>query len=168
MKNLIPSKDNSIEPRGAIGRQKCGMIFWQKTGFLRRCNALGFQTVITLIGKKFAPSYVDDRGESCFIQFDNDDEKIIYLSLKKERNSKHRFIYGECSTAYTDPDFHIFALNVVSYIGKELGCRFFVDDATDYLTHRSTEKLLEYIVNYQRSFEELSEHIANLRRSNHE
>ena len=154
MKRLVPSKDNSIEPRGAIGRQKCGIIFWQKTGFLRHCNKLGFQAIITLIGKNFAPSRVELRGESCFIQFDNDDEKIIYLSLKKECNSRHRFLYGECHTAYISPDFHLFALRVINYIGQELGCRFFVDDATDYLTHRSTEKLSEYI--------------ANLRRSNHE
>ena len=32
MKNLIFSQDNSIEPNGAIGLQKCGIIFWQKTG----------------------------------------------------------------------------------------------------------------------------------------
>jgi hypothetical protein len=150
MKNLIPSKDNSIEPRGAIGKQKCGMIFWQKTGLLRHCNYPGFQAVIALIDKKFAPSHIDNRGERCFIQFDNDDEKIIYLSLKKEANSKHSFVYGECHTAYTDSDFHVFALNVVSCIGKELGCKFFVDDASDFLVHRSIEKLREYIFNFNK------------------
>lgn len=35
MKNLIFSQDNSIESEGAIGIQTCGIIFWQKTGFLR-------------------------------------------------------------------------------------------------------------------------------------
>ena len=53
MKNLIFSQDNSIEPNGSIGLQKCGIIFWQKTGFLRHCNELGFQSIVTLINKKF-------------------------------------------------------------------------------------------------------------------
>ena len=35
MKNLIFSQDNSIESEGAIGIQTCGIILWQKTGFLR-------------------------------------------------------------------------------------------------------------------------------------
>ena len=147
MKNLIPSKDNSIQPNGAIGKQKCGIIFWQKTGFLRHCNYIGFQSMIALINKKFSPSNIQNNGEYCFIQFDNNDEKIIYLSLKQEPNSKHCFIYGESHTVYADSRFHIFALNVVSYIGKQIGCKFFVDDATDFLEHRSTEKLDEYIEN---------------------
>ena len=79
MKNLIPSKDNSIEPRGAIGKQKCGIIFWQKTGFLRHCNDLGFQSMITLINKKFSPTNIQNHGEFCFIQFDNDEEKTFYV-----------------------------------------------------------------------------------------
>ncbi len=149
MKNLIPSKDNSIQPNGAIGKQKCGIIFWQKTGFLRHCNYLGFQSMITLINKKFSPSDIQNNGECCFLQFDNDDEKIVYLSLKKERDSNHCFIYGESHTVYVDADFHIFALKIVSYIGKQIGCKFFVDDATGYLEHRSAEKLDEYIINFE-------------------
>ena len=149
MKNLIASKDNSMEPNGAIGKQKCGIIFWQKTGFLRHCNDLGFQAVITLLNKHFSPTHIQNHGESCFIQFDNDEKKTIYLSLKKERDSKHCFIYGESHTVYADADFHIFALKIVSYIGKQLGCKFFVDDATDYLRHRSFEQLGEYIMNYE-------------------
>lgn len=75
-----------------------------------------------------------------FLQFDNDNEKIIYLTLKKEKKSKHFFVYGESHTAYTDADFHVFALNVVSYISKQIGCKFYVNDATGYLENRSDEK----------------------------
>ena len=149
MRNLIPSKDNSIQPNGAIGKQKCGIIFWQKTGFLRHCNYLGFQSIITLINKNFSPTNIQNRGESGFIQFDNDDKKTLYLSLKKENDSKHYFIYGESHTVYADASFHIFALKIVSYIGKQIGCKFFVDDATDYLKHRSAEKLNEYIATFE-------------------
>ena len=149
MKNLISSKDNSIQPNGAIGKQKCGIIFWQKTGFLRHCNYIGFQSMITLINKKFSPSNIQNHGESCFIQFDNSDEKIIYLSLKQKPNSKHCFIYGESHTVYADSKFHMLALDVVSYIGIQIGSKFFVDDATDILEHRSTEKLDEYIENFE-------------------
>ena len=149
MKNLISSKDNSIHSNGAIGKQKCGIIFWQKTGFLRHCNYLGFQSMITLISKKFSPSNIQNNGESCFFQFDNDDKKIIYLSLQKETNSKHYFIYGESHTVYADSKFHILALDVASYIGKQIGCKFFVDDATDFLEHQSIDKLDEYIDNFE-------------------
>ena len=149
MKNLIFSQDNSIEPNGAIGVQKCGIIFWQKTGFLRHCNALGFQSIITLVNKKFSLSNIQNLGDTCFIQFDNDDNKIIFLSLKKEKNSNHCFIYGESHTVYTDFKFHLFALEVVSYISKQIGCKFYIDDATKYLKHNSIEKLKEYIDNYE-------------------
>ena len=149
MKNLISSKDNSIQPNGAIGKQKCGIIFWQKTGFLRHCNYIGFQSMIALINKKFSPSNIQNHGEYCFIQFDNNDEKIIYLSLKQEPNSKHSFIYGESLTVYVDSKFHMLSLDIVSYIGKQIGCKFFVDDATGFLEHRSTEKLDEYIENFE-------------------
>jgi hypothetical protein len=148
MKNLICSNDNSIEPNGAIGIQTCGIIFWQKTGFLRRCNELGFQTIIELVKRKFAPTSVQ-KGENCFfLTFDNDDKKIIFVSLKQEKKSKHHFIYGESHTAYTDVDFHIFALNFVSYISRQIGCKFYVNDATGYLENRSDEQLEKYIKKY--------------------
>lgn len=149
MKNLVFSQDNSIEPKGAIGIQSCGIVFWQKTGFLRHCNQLGFQSIIILINKKFSPTNIQNYGDSCFIQFDNDDKKIIYLSLKKERNSNHYYIYGESHTVYINAEFHLFALKVVSYISKQIGCKFFVDDATRFLEHQSLEKLKEYIESYE-------------------
>lgn len=148
MKNLILSQDNSIEPNGAIGIQKCGIIFWQKTGFLRHCNELGFQSMISLIKKKYSPTSVQIDGDVCFIQFDHDEKKVIFLSLKKERNSNHKFIYGESHTAYVNAEFHLFALEIVSYIAKNIGCKFYVDDATGYLEHGLKEKLEQYIRNY--------------------
>lgn len=148
MKNIIFSKDNSIEPNGSIGIQKCGIIFWQKTVFLRHCNELGFQSMITLIKKKYSPTSVQIDGNVCFVQFDNDEKKIIFLSLEKERNGKHCYIYGESHTVYADSEFHLFALEVVNYIAKNIGCKFYVDDATGYLEHRSKEKLEQYIENF--------------------
>ena len=67
MKNLIFSQDNSIDPNGSIGIQKCGIIFWQKTSFLRHCNELGFQSVITLVSKKFLPTNIQNCGDTCFM-----------------------------------------------------------------------------------------------------
>lgn len=152
MNNLIFTKDNSIEPKGAIGRQKCGIIFWQKTGFLRHCNKLGLKSIVTLIDKKFSPSsIVASCDKMYFIYFDNDENKEIYLTLKKERNSKHLFIYGESHTVYADAEFHILALQIASYIAKQIGCKFFVDDATGYLEHRSKDRLEQYIKEYIKS-----------------
>lgn len=153
MKNLIFTKDNSIEPNGAIGIQKCGIIFWQKTGFLRHCNQLGLKSIVALINKKFSPSSIDASCDNIyFIYFDNDEEKTIYLTLKKERNSKHLFIYGESHTVYADAEFHILALEIVSYIAKQIGTKFFVDDATGYLEHRSKDQLEQYIKEYMLNF----------------
>lgn len=149
MKNLIASKDNSIKPNGTIGIQKCGINFWQKTGFLRHCNRLGFRAVITLINKKFSPSHINNYDDSSYIYFGDDDKTALFLKLEKEAGSKHYFIYGECHTVYGDPDFHVFILQVVSYIGKQIGCKFFVDDATGYLEHRSMDLLKEYIENFE-------------------
>lgn len=145
MKNLVFSKDNSIEPNGAIGIQKCGIIFWQKTGFLRHCNELGFQSTITLINRKYSPTSLQTNGNVCFIQFNNDEKKMLFLSLKKERNTNHCFIYGESHTVCADAEFHLFVLEVVNYIAKNIGCKFYVDDATGYLEHHSKEKLERYI-----------------------
>ena len=62
---------------------------------------------------------------------------------------KFKLIYGKSHTVYTDFEFRIFALNVVSYISKQIGCKFFVDDATEYLEHRSIEKLKQYIDDFE-------------------
>ena len=139
MKNLISSKDNSIQPNGAIGKQKCGIKFWQKTGFLRHCNYIGFQSMIALINKKFSPSNIQNHGEYCFIQFDNNDKKIIYLSLKQEPNSKHSFIYGESHTVYADSKFHMLALDIVSSTYTSLDQGFGDTDAGKWLQEHSRE-----------------------------
>ena len=149
MKNLIFTKDNSIEPNGAIGRQTCGIIFWQKTGFGRHCNELGFRSMIRLIEKKYSPTSVSMDRDVCFIEFDNDAMKVIFLRLKKERNSNHKFLYGESHTVYANAEFHLFSLEIVSYIAKNIGSKFYVDDATGYLQHGSKESLEQYIKNYR-------------------
>lgn len=148
MKRLIFSKDNSINPNSAIGIQKCGIIFWQKTSFLCHCNERGFRFIVNLIKKEYSPTFVQIDGNDCFIKFDNDEKKVIFLSLKKERNSNHKFIYGESHTAFVNAEFHLFILEIVSYIAKNIGCKFYVDDATGFLEHGLREKLEQYIKNY--------------------
>ena len=148
---LIPSRDNSVEPRGAIGKQMCGIIFWQKTGFLRHCSEPGLRSVVYLIERKYKPSSIQNNGNDYFIEFDKNEEKVIFLSLKKERNSRHSFIYGESHTVYAGHEFHIFALEIVEYISRQIGCRFYVDDATGYLESRSVEDLKNYIENYTKN-----------------
>lgn len=145
---LIPSKDYSIEPRGAIGKQSCGIIFWQKTGFLRYCNQIGFNSIITLIDKKFKPTMIDRRSDHTYITFDNDDTKVIYIRLKQDSKGK-KFIYGESHTAYTDANFHLKVLDIVGFISKHIGSSFFVDDATNYLEHKDYNRLVTYIEEYQ-------------------
>ncbi len=155
-KRLIASHNNSIEPKGTIGKQKCGIIFWQKTAFLKHCNLLGFNSIIQLINKKYIPTRIDwiDDHTTVLI-FDNDNNKSIYLTLKNENNSKHLYIYGESHTAYVDASFHIFALDIVEYISKQIGTKFYVDDATEYVTSRSREELEKYIFAYQQYYYEL-------------
>lgn len=127
MKNLIFTADTLNHSK------KNGIVFWQKTGFLRHCNELGFHTMITLVERKFSPTDVEKIGNTCFFEFDNEEKKNIYLELKKEPDSKNFFIYGEADTGYTDSEFHKFALDVVSYIAKQIGCKFYVNDTTDFL-----------------------------------
>ncbi len=148
MKNLIFSHDNSIEPKGAIGIQKCGVIFWQKNGFLRHCNKLGFHSIIALIEKRFSPSSINLENETAFIEFDNSDSKTIYLTLKKEKNSNHFYIYGESHTIYADANFHLLVLEIISFIGKQIGTKFYVDDATNFLLHKSKSQLEDYIATH--------------------
>ena len=149
MENLIFSQDNSILPNGCIGIQKCGIIFWQKPYFLKNCNERDFQSIIALIKERYSPSDIQELDDTCFIKFDNDDNKIIYITLKKKPNSNKHFIYGESHTVYADSDFHLIVLDVVSYIAKQIRCKFFVDDATKYLQHHSVEKLKEYIEKFE-------------------
>ena len=86
------------------------------------------------------------------IQLDPDEKKWIFLSLEKERNSNHHFLYGESHTIFAGAEFHLFALEIVGYIAKNLGCKFYVDDATGYLEHGSKEKLEQYIENCDTPF----------------
>ena len=147
MKNLIPSKDNSIEPNGAIGKQKCGIIFWQDSRLFHRFSKRKLKWLINMIGQKYSPTKVEKGIWWYFIKFDHNDEKIIYLTIRK----KHfrTFLYGESHTTYVGADFHIFVLELISYISTELDCKIFVDDATGYLEHRSIDKLKNYIDNLE-------------------
>ena len=146
MKDLISSKDNSIEPRGAIGKQKCGIIFWQKSTF-RYCGKRKLKSIIKLIDQKYSPTKIEKGLRWYFIEFDHNHEKVLYLTIKK--NLFRSLLYGESHTAYVDADFHIFVLELINYISTKLGSKICVDDATGYLDHRSVEKLTEYIDNFE-------------------
>lgn len=155
---LIPSNDNSIEPRGAIGIQKCGIIFWQKTGFLRHCNQIGFNSIVTLLDKKFRPTKIDKHLDCSFLEFDNEELKTLYVSLKRDNKGKN-YIYGESHTAYTDADFHLKALEMISFISKQIGTSFYVNDATNYLEQKDYNDLEEYIKNYKNDYGEFLKNI---------
>lgn len=129
---LIPTRNNSIEPRGAIGMQTCGIIFWQKVGFLRHCNLNGYNAIISLLKNKYKPTRIDRGNDFSFLVFDNDEEKIVYITLKNERNGKHFFLYGEAHIAYTDAEFHIKVLAMIAFIAHHMGTAFYVNDATNY------------------------------------
>ena len=146
MKHLIFSQDNSIEPRGTIGIQKCGINFWQKAQ--ENHEDLRLPAVATWIGEGFSPTNIQQYEDCCYIQFDNETSKTIYLMLKEDPHSKKLLLYGEVHTVYAGADFHLFALEVVEYIATRSNCSFFVDDATEYVTHRSVEKLKKYIEDF--------------------
>ena len=155
MKKLIPSKDNSIEPRGSTGKQKCGLVFWQKAGLFGHCGKYGFRIVMAAIGEKFSPTCIQTGNQgSYFLQFDNDEAKTIFFTLRKEPKSRRGYIYGEAHTAYADFAFHLFALRVIDYVAKRMKCDFYVDDATQYLAHQSVEKLKKYIESYKTDFQD--------------
>ena len=146
MKKLIFSKDNSIEPRGAIGKQKAGIIFWQESAF-SYCSKRKLKSLVKLIDQKYSPTKIEKGLQWYFIEFDRNHEKILYLTIKKKLFRS--LLYGESHTAYVDADFHIFVLELINYLSTELGCKIFVDDATGYLEHRSVENLKEYIDNFE-------------------
>lgn len=147
MKKLISSKDNSIEPRGAIGKQKCGIIFWQESTLFRHCSKQKLKLIIKLIDRKYSPTEIIKGPWWYIIKFDSNEQKVVFLTVKKK---PFRYsLYGESYTAYVDADFHIFVLELINYISTELGCKIFVDDSTGYLEHRSVKKLKEYIDNLE-------------------
>ena len=146
MKDLISSKDNSIERTGAIGKQRFGIIFWQKSTF-RYCGKRKLKSIIKLIDQKYSPAKIEKGLRWYFIEFDHNHEKVLYLTIKK--NLFRSLLYGESHTAYVDADFHIFVLELINYISTKLGSKICVDDATGYLDHRSVEKLTEYIDNFE-------------------
>lgn len=147
MKNLISSKDNSIEPKGAIGKQKFGIIFWQESSHFHNCGKRKLKSLVKLIDQKYSPVKIEKGLRWYFIKFDCNQEKILYLTIKKKLFRS--LLYGESHTAYVDADFHIFVLELINYISEKLGNKICVDDATGYLDHRCVEKLTEYIDNFE-------------------
>lgn len=101
--------------------------------------------MIHFLKDTFLPTSVQESENVCFIQFDNNEEKIIYLTLKKEKKSNQFFLYGEFHTVCADTNFHLFVLHIVDCIAEKLKCKFYVDDATGYLDHHSKEQLEQYI-----------------------
>lgn len=142
---LIPSKDNSIDILSLIGRQKWGIIFWQKTGFMRHCNALGLQSFVTLAIKQFSPINVRLEVNNYVLEFDDTGTKVIRIGLKQEPNSTNCALFGEAHTVGTDKEFHILVLEVIEFISKHMGCKLFVDDATGFLESGSEEQLSKYL-----------------------
>lgn len=146
---LISSENDHFEDEGTYGKQECGMVFWQKTGFLRHCNELGFSSIVKLIEKKYTPTKVEFLPQQCFITFDNDENKMIYLTLKPEKDLKHLYIYGESHTVYAGIDFHIKSLEIVLFIAKQIGSDFFVNDATAYIDSKDKNALENYIAQFK-------------------
>ncbi len=127
-----------------------GIVFWQKTGFLRHCNLRGFYAIVQLVSRKCAPTGVDWLNDRLAVfVFDHDKNKSIYLMLKQDPGSKRQYLYGASPTARTDADFHMFALDVVETIAKHIGTKFYVNDATGYVTSQSKADLERYISAYQ-------------------
>ncbi len=145
-KRLIASHNHAVALKAAAEAVGSGIVFWQKTSFFRHCNLRGFQAVVQLVGRKYLPTsveWLDDR--TVFFVFDHDKNKFIYLMLKQEAGSKHCYLYGASQTARVDADFHIFALDVVAYIAKQIGARFYVNDASGYVTGQSRADRERYI-----------------------
>ena len=146
---MISKRDPLYDPKSSIGVQQCGIIFWQKTGFLRRCNLNGFTALMSLAAKNFAPTDVFmQEPQTCYLTFNGCAKNVIFIQLKSDKNG-HFYIYGEAHTAYANRKFHLFALDVVEFIARNTGCRFYVDDATGYIGQRSVAQLDKYISEYQ-------------------
>lgn len=144
-KRLIPTKDSSLDPFQNIGKITDGIAFRQKTSWLGGCNENGFKTICLLTQKKFSPVEMSLGEYLCAMFFDDECNKIINFHLEKEPNANRCFVFGFSCTVDTDVQFHLLVLDIIEYIGKCLGSKFYVDDATGYLEHRSEELLEKYI-----------------------
>lgn len=161
MNRLISKRDPTVFPKTAIGKQECGIIFWQKTGLFRHCNLNGFKSIVSLVVKKYVPTNVlQQDDQTYYLTFNNNEDETVFLSLKPEENGRHSYILGESHTAYTSSEFHLLALDMVEYIAKTIGSKFYVDDATGYIDHHSPELLNEYISEYQRRIGCVSQNIT--------
>ena len=128
---LIPF-DSSSTVKEVMKEQDRGIIFKQKTGFLRRCNALGFRSIVSLIERNFNPFNIYLSENSATISFDYDEKKMVYLFLKQEEdNKKKRYIYGEAPFNQRNNDFHLTVIEIIKFISKNFGTSFYVDDTAN-------------------------------------
>lgn len=104
------------------------MVFYQKTGILRYCNALGFKSICTMIQKYTAPIkfYYNETIPQCIFTFEND--TVVHLLLQQKSNSNKLYIYG---SAYVDrKDFHEKVILIAKLASKHIGCPFYLEDTT--------------------------------------
>lgn len=157
MNRLISMRNPALFPKTAIGKQECGVIFWQKTGFLTHCSQKRFKAIIDAVTEKFSPTNIARQGDrSYFLTFGGNENEVIYLTLKPKDTGNHSYVYGESGTVYAGKAFHLFALDVAGFIAKHVGCRFYIDDATGYVDHHSEEQLEKYIVEYQKHIDSIT------------
>ncbi|MBE6794258.1 MAG: DUF4375 domain-containing protein [Ruminococcaceae bacterium] len=161
MNRFIVATYDTMRPNGAFRSSSAGIEFWQKTGFLRHCNETGFRSIIALISKKFSPvSVIETCKNTYFLHFDKDNNfKSVLLRLCNERNSKNTYIDGSSDTTYTDIEFHILVLEIIGYIAKNIGCKFYVDDSTGYIEHQSKDEFYAYASEYKESIPSTNEEL---------
>ena len=161
MNRIIIATRDTKRPNGAYRSSSGEIEFWQQTGFLRHCTETGFRSIIALISKRFSPvSVIETCKNTYFLHFDKDNNfKSVFLRLCNERNSKNTYIDGASSTAYTDIEFHILVLEIIGFIAKNIGCKFYVDDSSGYIVHRSEDEFYAYASKYKESIAHTKEEL---------
>ena len=106
------------------------VIFYQKAGFLRYCNAPGFKSICTIINHELAPErfYYDDKMPQCILTFKNDAH--VYLLLKRKTNSTKEYIFGSAQVSHVD--FYSKVLLIAQLASKHIGCPFYLEDTTAF------------------------------------
>ncbi len=166
MNRFIIATYDTARPNGVSRSCSDGIEFWQKTGFLRHCNETGFRSIVALVSKRFSPvSVIETCKNHCVLHFDKDNNfKSVYLRLCNERNSKNTYIAGASSTTYTDIEFHLLVLEIISFIAKNIGCKFYVDDSTGYIEHHSKDEFYSYASEYKESVPSTKEELRAILR----
>ena len=106
------------------------VIFYQKTGFLRYCNANGFKSICIILKKELVPIAVeyDDTVPQCTFIFENNDS--INLLLKNKNDSTKRYIFG-CAHV-NNRDFYRKTISTAQLVSKHIGCPFYLNDTTEF------------------------------------